>query len=170
MCHQTRLSLVQIMDCRLFAATALAEPMLTFYQLDPEQKNSGELFFYRNSNIRRLHRDNSFQPPKGGCIFFSDISSYCLTVSHWIHIWQTWMWFEGIKHFFSKAEFSYLRIPWTQLCDSYHWCLTRKNLVPWWRHQMETFSALLALCVGNSPVATKFPSQRPTCTICWCKI
>ena len=22
----------------------------------------------------------------------------------------------------------------------------------WWRHQMETFSALLALCVGNSPV------------------
>ena len=22
---------------------------------------------------------------------------------------------------------------------------------PWWRHQMETFSALLALCVGNSP-------------------
>ena len=25
----------------------------------------------------------------------------------------------------------------------------------WWRHQMETFSALLALCVGNSPVTTK---------------
>ena len=23
---------------------------------------------------------------------------------------------------------------------------------PWWRHQMETFSALLALCAGNSPV------------------
>ena len=22
----------------------------------------------------------------------------------------------------------------------------------WWRHQMETFSALLAICVGNSPV------------------
>ena len=21
----------------------------------------------------------------------------------------------------------------------------------WWRHQMETFSALLAICVGNSP-------------------
>ena len=26
---------------------------------------------------------------------------------------------------------------------------------------METFSALLALCVGNSPVADEFPSQRP---------
>ena len=31
----------------------------------------------------------------------------------------------------------------------------------WWRHQMETFYALLALCVGNSPVAGEFPSQRP---------
>ena len=26
---------------------------------------------------------------------------------------------------------------------------------------METFSALLALCVGNSPVTGEFPSQRP---------
>ena len=31
----------------------------------------------------------------------------------------------------------------------------------WWRHQMETFSVLLALCVGNSPVTSEFPSQRP---------
>ena len=26
---------------------------------------------------------------------------------------------------------------------------------------METFSALLALCAGNSPVAGEFPAQRP---------
>ena len=31
----------------------------------------------------------------------------------------------------------------------------------WWRHQAETFSALLALCAGNSPVTGEFPSQRP---------
>ena len=31
----------------------------------------------------------------------------------------------------------------------------------WWRHQMETFSALLAICVGNSPVTGEFPAQRP---------
>ena len=31
----------------------------------------------------------------------------------------------------------------------------------WWRHQMETFSALLAICAGNSPVAGEFPAQRP---------
>ena len=30
----------------------------------------------------------------------------------------------------------------------------------WWRHQMETFSALLAICAGNSPVSGEFPTQR----------
>ena len=29
------------------------------------------------------------------------------------------------------------------------------------RHQMETFSALLAICAGNSPVSGEFPAQRP---------
>ena len=32
---------------------------------------------------------------------------------------------------------------------------------PWWRHKMETFSALLALCEGDSPVTGELPSQRP---------
>ena len=32
---------------------------------------------------------------------------------------------------------------------------------PWWRHQMKAFSALLAFCVGNSPVTGEFPSERP---------
>ena len=36
------------------------------------------------------------------------------------------------------------------------WC----ELFSWWRHQIETFSALLALCVRKSPVTCKFPSQR----------
>ena len=31
----------------------------------------------------------------------------------------------------------------------------------WCRHQMETFSALLAICAGNSPVTSEFPAQRP---------
>ena len=30
--------------------------------------------------------------------------------------------------------------------------VTIKSVSPWWRHQMETFSALLALYAGNSPV------------------
>ena len=34
-------------------------------------------------------------------------------------------------------------------------------VLTWWRHQMITFSTLLALCAGNSPVTGEFPSQRP---------
>ena len=34
-------------------------------------------------------------------------------------------------------------------------------ITTWWRHQMETFSKLLALCAWNSPVNVEFPSQRP---------
>ena len=33
--------------------------------------------------------------------------------------------------------------------------------ISWWRHQMEIFSALLAICAGNSPVPGEFPAQRP---------
>ena len=35
------------------------------------------------------------------------------------------------------------------------------SLQSWWRHQMETFSAQLAICAGNSPVPGDFPTQRP---------
>ena len=35
------------------------------------------------------------------------------------------------------------------------------HLLSWWRHQMETFSALVAICAGNSPVTGEFPSHRP---------
>ena len=39
--------------------------------------------------------------------------------------------------------------------------LQPQRLIVWWRHQMETISALLALCTGNSPVTGEFPLQRP---------
>ena len=40
----------------------------------------------------------------------------------------------------------------------------------WWRHQIKTFSRLLALCAGNSSVTGEFPSQRPVtrkCDVCF---
>ena len=37
----------------------------------------------------------------------------------------------------------------------------RHLLIPRWRHQMETVSALLVLCARNSPVTGEFPTQRP---------
>ena len=38
---------------------------------------------------------------------------------------------------------------------------TSVGAATWWRHEMETFSALLAICAGNSPVPGEFPAQRP---------
>ena len=37
--------------------------------------------------------------------------------------------------------------------------------ISWWRHQMEAFSALLAICAGNSPVPGEFPTLRPVTRI-----
>ena len=42
------------------------------------------------------------------------------------------------------------------ICD-----LASSQMCSWWRHQMETFSALLAICAGNSRVTGEFPTQRP---------
>ena len=39
--------------------------------------------------------------------------------------------------------------------------LCSKQNRSWWRHQMETFSALLALFAENSLVTGEFPAQRP---------
>ena len=36
----------------------------------------------------------------------------------------------------------------------------------WWRHQMEMFSVLLAICAGNSSVTGEFPAQRPVTRSC----
>ena len=38
---------------------------------------------------------------------------------------------------------------------------------PWWRHQMETFSALLAICAGNSP-GTKASDAELWCIFLIC--
>ena len=43
-------------------------------------------------------------------------------------------------------------------------CIIRKFqdvIKTWWLHQMETFSVLLTICAGNSPVTAEFPAQRP---------
>ena len=33
--------------------------------------------------------------------------------------------------------------------------------IPWWRHRIETFSAILVICAGKSIVAGEFPANRP---------
>ena len=51
--------------------------------------------------------------------------------------------------------YKYLKI------QSYHCLSVNEANLTWWRHQMETFSALLAICAGNSLVLGEFPAQRP---------
>ena len=45
----------------------------------------------------------------------------------------------------------YVLVDLNRIINGYSWC----------RHQMENISALLAFCVGNSPVTSEFPAQRP---------
>ena len=48
------------------------------------------------------------------------------------------------------------------LTESFHrFALWINQPTTWRRHPMETFSALLAICAGNSPVTGEFPTQRP---------
>ena len=44
-----------------------------------------------------------------------------------------------------------------QMANDVEWVLN----VSWWRHQMETFSALLAIYAGNSTISGEFLTQRP---------
>ena len=48
---------------------------------------------------------------------------------------------------------------WAAFQCNHRWWL--QHFMHWWHHQIETFSALLALCAGNSPATGEFPSQRP---------
>ena len=58
------------------------------------------------------------------------------------------------------SETSFLFCHFCILCNSLL-IFIESACLPWWRHQMETFSALLAIYAGNSPVPGEFPAQRP---------
>ena len=42
------------------------------------------------------------------------------------------------------------------------------TVAAWWRHQMETFSALLAICAGNSPGPRWIPRTKASDAELWC--
>ena len=58
---------------------------------------------------------------------------------------------------------------WKLLCFVFLLWFDQIWMVDWqlWRHQMETFSALLAVCAGNSPVTGEFPSKARDAEF-WC--
>ena len=98
-----------------------------------------------------------------GWVITSHCSTYIYLIIHvLIRCWFSWsLLVNGTSEARIAAMFPVLcSILWCVL--SIHWPLCSTNSQhSWWRHQMETLSALLALCVGNSPVPGEFPLQRP---------
>ena len=90
-----------------------------------------------------------------GCI--GTITTY--RAHFWNHTWDdgtlaTWM----VAHLSLCGRCKTVPQKWKNF-----WCLVTTNQGIWHacrRHQMEAFSALLALCAGNSPVTGEFPSQQ----------
>ena len=76
----------------------------------------------------------------------------------------TWPFYEWIPAFLRRCmRHSWMRRSawWLQMSIINRHTGSIVTIVSWWRHQMETFSALLAICAGNSPVPGEFPTQRP---------
>ena len=78
----------------------------------------------------------------------------------WTLLSGSWLWlWEFLTNKLIKLSLTYFLFP------------THKNIIQntqllvheksWWHHQMETFSTLLALCAGYSPVSSEIPAQRP---------
>ena len=86
------------------------------------------------------------------------IFSFSIIPQHWAH---------GVTHdsimslLRQNVATSFWRNSDIIIASCVRWAGTRLTYVTWWRHQIEIFSALLAICAGNSPVRGEFPAQRP---------
>ena len=92
-------------------------------------------------------------------------SKYCIPIAGWI--WNncsysiTLVWYLDRQNYFTSPGRCYTR---SFMKRSWNNVNKMREDMPcsdpsWWRHQMETFSALLAICAGNSPVG-EFSAQR----------
>ena len=93
---------------------------------------------------------NAFMHGHGNQSCFYDAYMYAISSSEWVD--QNSIIFTGATGYF----------PWYIQCRILPKDIKSSCMHPFtWCHQMETFSALLVLCVGNSPVTGEFPAQRP---------
>ena len=83
-----------------------------------------------------------------------------LLVNIWKSLLQTLKNTLFSTHFMILHNFCLLFLNWQPVVNISHDSQYVAKM-SWWSHQMETFSALLALCAKNSPVPGEFPSQRP---------
>ena len=116
--------------------------------------------------LRGIHRSPVNSPHKGqwsGALMFS-------LICPWINAWVDNCEAGGLRRHLVHYDVTTWSSNELQTLDSWAWylhnapnngCRAKHPIAsPWWRHQMETFSALLALCAGNLPVTGEFPSQR----------
>ena len=75
-----------------------------------------------------------------------ETSLQCNTVSHWLG---------------ANLESALLYVLFCTQAYSTTYNAFNGIIPSWWRHPMEIFSALLAICAGNSPVTGEFPPQMP---------
>ena len=106
-----------------------------------------EILSSMNMCWSRSHYPNTLGPRQNGCHFADDcfkfdFSGICVFV-----VFSLKCVHKALIN--NKASLGQI-MTWHRIGDN-----------PWWRHQMKTFSALLAICAGNSPVPGEFPAQRP---------
>ena len=91
-------------------------------------------------------------------------------LGHFVVWWSMCRLLESLGHISRCGTYSasYQLHTWCAINDALSWlclagfiCITGIGAITWRRHQMETFSALLVICAGNSSVTGDFPSQRP---------
>ena len=120
---------------------------------------------------RRIHRSPVNSPQKGqwrGALAFSMI---CAWTNGWVN--NQGAMFETPSRHYDVTSLGYNcsseEIWFARICTYCPYLTETHNfrtiyghgMDPWWRHQMDTFSALLALCAGKSPATGEFLSQRP---------
>ena len=80
--------------------------------------------------------------------------------SQWVkHISKSFRLLMILRRVCWSAFFSKWRI--IRRCNTSTVSWTNEYRISWWRHPLETFSALLAICARNSPVTGEFPAKRP---------
>ena len=89
-------------------------------------------------------------PPQEDTPFFYNlVTTWLLCLTPPMDCWDTnrtnWMWRTSTKHQLSLVQ-----------------SIPSRNCT-WWRHQMETFSVLLAFCAGNSQVPGNSPHRGQWC-------
>ena len=96
--------------------------------------------------MRNEHTETHHPNIKHGCAIY-----------HWLPRWR------GLNRQLPEVRIVVTKYVHISTSSIDYWYFLTMHIIPnhsWWRHQRETFSALLAICAGNSPVSGEFPTQR----------